>query len=322
VSLYHRHFVSMNDITQEELHTILKQAEVLKGMQKRGEPHRYLEGKTLAMIFEKPSTRTRVSFEVGMYQLGGHALYLSANDLQLGRGETIEDTAKVLSRYVDCIMARTFSHQTVVDLSKHASVPVINALSDYEHPCQILADLLTIQEEKKRLVGLKLAYIGDGNNVAHSLLLGCAKAGMHVSVAAPKGYWPDPKIVEQATKEGKSQNAQVVITTDPAEAAKDADVLYTDVWISMGQEKEKEERLKIFQPYQINVNLLKHAKPDAIVLHCLPAHRGMEISGEVMDGKQSHVFDEAENRLHTQKALLTLLLTKESHKLSVASKKN
>lgn len=312
----------MNDITPEELELILEQSGRLKEKQRRGEPHRILEGKTLAMIFEKPSTRTRVSFEAGMYQLGGHALYLSANDLQLGRGETIEDTAKVLSRFVDCIMARTFSHDTVVGLAKFATVPVINALSDYEHPCQILADLLTVKEEKGKLRGLKMAYIGDGNNVAHSLMIGCAKAGMHVAIAAPNGYQPDPKITRLATEEAKKFNVTVEVTADPAVAAKDADALYTDVWISMGQEKEQAERLKIFGPYQIDGALLKHAKPDAIVLHCLPAHRGMEIAAEVMDGPQSRVFDEAENRLHTQKALLTLLLSKTPQELPVASRKN
>jgi ornithine carbamoyltransferase len=306
--MYLRNFISMNDVSEVGLRELLRLSKELKDKLKNHESHRRLEGKTLAMIFEKPSTRTRVSFETGMYQLGGHALYLSASDLQLGRGETIEDTARVLSGYVDCIMARTFKHETVVKLAESASVPVINGLSDLEHPCQILADLLTIQEEKGDFKGLKIAYIGDGNNVAHSLMLGCAKLGMSVSVAAPKGYAPDSEIAKLSHKEAERHGAFVEITTDPGKAASQADVLYTDVWVSMGQDKEKAKRLKVFKPFQINEKLFKKAKPDCIVLHCLPAHRGLEITGEVMDGMRSRIFQQAENRLHSQKALLVTLV--------------
>lgn len=303
-----RHFLSMGDFSAQELNQLLSTAVILKLQQKRGEKHPLLAGKTLAMIFEKPSTRTRVSFETGMYQLGGHALYLSANDLQLGRGETIEDTAKVLSGYVDGIMARTFSHQTVVDLARYGSVPVINGLSDLEHPCQIVGDFLTILEERGSLAGLKIAYIGDGNNVANSLIWGAVKMGMHAAIASPLGYDMDPDIVKKAGEDAQKNKVTLDIVRDPAIAAKDADVLYTDVWTSMGQEKEKEARLKAFHGYQINKGLLALAKPECIVLHCLPAHRGEEVSGEVMDGPQSRVFPEAENRLHAQKALMALIL--------------
>ncbi len=321
VSLYGRHFVEMNDVTADELQLILKHATELKTKQKRGEPHRILEGKTLAMIFEKQSTRTRVSFETGMFQLGGHALFLGSHDLQVGRGETVEDTARVLSGFVDCIMARTYAHATVTGLAKYSKVPVINGLSDYEHPCQILADLLTIQEDKTALRGLKLTYVGDGNNVANSLIIGCVKAGMSISLACPEGYWPDSTIVQKSKQEAAKQSQTVEVTTDPSAAVKDADVLYTDVWVSMGQDEETEKRLKVFKPYQINSALVAKAKEDCIVLHCLPAHYGQEITKDVVDGKHSRIFEEAENRLHTQKALLSLLLSKESQTLS-ASRKN
>jgi ornithine carbamoyltransferase len=274
----------------------------------RGEEHPLLKGKTLAMIFEKPSTRTRVSFEVGMWQLGGYALYLSISDLQLGRGETIADTAQTLSRYVNGIMARVFAHQTILDLVKYSKVPVINGLSDMTHPCQGLADLFTIYEKKGRLHGLKLAYVGDGNNVAHSLLYGCSKVGMNITLACPKGYEPHPEVVLKAKEEGKISGCIVKVTKDPKEAARGADIIYTDVWASMGQEKEHEKRIKIFKPYQVHTKLIKEAKEDYLFMHCLPAHRGEEVTDEVADSKNSIIFDQAENRLHTQKALLALMM--------------
>jgi len=317
MALYHRNFLEMKDVTAEELRTILRAAAELKKLQKAGKPHKVLEGKALAMIFEKHSTRTRVSFETGMYQLGGHALYLSSDMIQMGRGESVEDTAKVLSRMVDCILARTNSHATITELAKYSSVPVINALSDFEHPCQILADLLTVQEEKGRLEGLKLAYIGDGNNVANSLLQGCVKAGMRIALACPEGFWPDATILKHAEKEG-----DVKVVGSPAEAAKDADVLYTDVWVSMGQEEETQKRAKAFAGFQINEELVKKAKPDCIVLHDLPAHYGEEITKDVAYGKQSRIFQQAENRLHGQKGLLALLLNQEFEASMRASVKN
>lgn len=263
-----------------------------------------LKGKTLAMIFEKPSTRTRVSFEVGMAQLGGHALYLSPRDLQIGRGETIADTAKVLSRYVDAIMYRAFSHEMMLELAKNATVPVINGLDDLEHPCQIVADLLTVKEKKGKLKGIKMAYVGDGNNVCNSLLLGAAIVGMDFVAACPDGYKPNDKIVADAISIAKRNKCLSKVISDPHDAVKDADVVYTDVWTSMGQEKEAEEREKVFAPYQVNSKLLANAKDDCIVMHCLPAHRGHEITDEVIDGEQSVVFDQAENRLHAQQAIL------------------
>jgi len=299
---------SLKDLTREEIEEILKTSELLKLQMLRGQDHPLLKGKTLAMIFEKPSTRTRVSFEVGMWQLGGYALYLSAGDLQLGRGETIGDTAQTLSRYVHGIMARVFSHQTILDLIKYSRVPVINGLSDFSHPCQALADLFTIYEKKGRLYGLKLAYVGDGNNVAHSLLYGCSKMGMNITVASPKGYQPHPEVVAYAKDEAKRNGSEVKLTEDPFEAVKGADILYTDVWASMGKEKEREERIKVFQPYQVNIQLLKQAKEDCLFMHCLPAHRGEEVTDEVADSPNSIIFDQAENRLHTQKALLALTL--------------
>jgi len=299
---------SLFHLTREEIEKILKTSELLKFQLLRGEEHNLLKGKTLAMIFEKPSTRTRVSFEVGMWQLGGYALYLSATDLQLGRGETIADTAQVLSRYVDGIMARVFAHQTILDLVKYSKVPVINGLSDFTHPCQGLADLFTICEKKGRLSGLKLAYVGDGNNVAHSLLYGCSKVGMDITLACPKGYEPDPEVVSKAKEEGKRTGCRVKVTKDPKEAVREADIIYTDVWTSMGKEKEHEKRVKIFKPYQVNAKLVKEAKEDYIFMHCLPAHRGEEVTDKVADSKNSVIFDQAENRLHTQKALLALMM--------------
>ncbi len=308
VHLKGRSLDSLLNLTKEELEQILKKSELLKYQLLRGEKHPLLRGKTLAMIFEKPSTRTRVSFEVGMWQLGGYALYLSAGDLQLGRGETIADTAQVLSRYVDGIMARVFTHQTIVDLVKYSRVPVINGLSDFTHPCQGLADLFTVYEKKSRLSGLKLAYVGDGNNVAHSLLYGCSKVGMNVTLACPKGYEPDSRVVSEAKEEGKRNGCKVNLTNDPGEAVRQADVIYTDVWASMGKEKEREQRIKIFKPYQINEKLVKGAKKDYLFMHCLPAHRGEEVTDEVADSKNSVIFDQAENRLHTQKAVMALLM--------------
>ena len=308
VRLKGRSLDSLLHLTKEEIGQILKTSELLKSKLVRGENHPLLKGKTLAMIFEKPSTRTRVSFEVGMWQLGGYALYLSASDLQLGRGETIADTAQTLSRYVNGIMARVFAHQTILDLIKYSSVPVINGLSDFTHPCQGLADLFTIYEKKGRLSGLKLAYVGDGNNVAHSLLYGCSKVGMNITLACPKGYEPKPEVVSKAKEEGKKSGSCVRVTNDPKEAVREADIIYTDVWASMGKEKEHEKRVKIFKPYQINTKLIKGAKEDYLFMHCLPAHRGEEVTNEVADSKNSIIFDQAENRLHTQKALLALMM--------------
>lgn len=300
--------LSLRDYSPEEIIQILDLADELKAAQKEGNHSSLLQGKTLGMIFQKPSTRTRVSFEVAMFQLGGHALYLSAADLQLGRGETISDTGKVLSRYLDGIMIRTFSQEDVEELAKSAEIPVINGLTDLLHPCQILADLQTVREHKGKLAGLKLAYVGDGNNICHSLLYGCTKTGMHISVASPEGYMPRREIVEEARLIAGETGGSVIVTTDPLEAVQDADVVVTDVWASMGQESEQEERIKVFAPYQVNAGLVKRAKPDYIFMHCLPAHRGEEVTAEIIDGPHSVVFDEAENRLHAQKALLALLM--------------
>lgn len=303
-----KHFISLHDITVDEFNSLLSLAAKLKAEQKAGKPHRILEGKTLAMIFTKSSTRTRISFEVGMYQLGGRALFLSANDIQLGRGETIYDTAKVMSRFVDGIMIRTFAHQDVLDLAKYGSIPVINGLTDLLHPCQALADLMTVYEHKGTLKGLKLSYIGDGNNVAHSLLYACAKAGMDISVASPKGYECDPEIVANAKADASLTGSRILMTNDPVEAITNADVVYTDTWASMGQESEKAERVKIFKDYQIDSELFSKSKPDSIFMHCLPAYRGFEMTADVIDGERSVVFDEAENRLHAQKAVLATLM--------------
>ncbi len=302
-----RDLLSMLDL-RDDLVGILELAATIKNRTKAGEPYEPLRGKSLAMIFEKASTRTRVSFEVGMTQLGGHALFLSPNDLQIGRGETIADTARVLSRYVDGIIYRAFRRENVRELAANATVPVINGLDDKEHPCQIVADLLTIRERKGDLKGLKLTYVGDGNNVCNSLLLGCAMVGMDMTAAVPSGYEPDPELLAHARRIGKEADCAVEVSHDPSEGVEGADVLYTDVWVSMGQEKEREERQKLFRPYQINAKLLARAKPDSVVMHCLPAHRGLEITEDVIDGSQSIVFDQAENRLHAQKAILARLL--------------
>lgn len=303
-----KHFISIHDITVEEFNHLMELALKLKKEHKAGVKHTMLEGKTLGMIFTKSSTRTRISFEVGMYQLGGHPMYLNANDMQLGRGESIYDTANVMSRFVDGIMIRTYDHQDVLDLAKFGSVPVINALTDYLHPCQAMADLMTVYEHKGALKGLKLAYVGDGNNVAHSLLYACAKAGMHMSVATPVGYECDAEVVANAQADAKETGAQIIVCNDPVEAMKDADVVCTDTWTSMGQEAEKAERVKIFQSYQVNKELFSHAKDDAIFIHCLPAYRGYEVTEDIIDGPMSVVFDEAENRLHAQKAILVALM--------------
>ena len=302
-----RDFICLQHFTPDEILHMLSVAKELKEERKAGIPHPVLLGKNMAMIFTKSSTRTRVAFEAGMLQLGGHALFLSNRDIQIGRGEPIKDTARVLSRMVDGIMIRTHSHQEVLELAEYSSVPVINGLSDLLHPTQVLADLLTIQEHKKQLKGLKLTFIGDGNNMAHSLMF-AGKMGMHVVISSPEGYKPDPKIVAQAKIEAEKGGGAVEWMQDPVEAAKGADILYTDVWASMGQEEEAAIRMKAFNTYRIDSGTLKLAKSDAIVLHCLPAHRGEEITDEVMEGPQSVVFDEAENRLHAHKAIMALLL--------------
>jgi len=303
VNMKGKHLASLRDLTKEEIWQILKTAETLKIKQKTGERHELLYGKTLAMIFQKPSTRTRVSFEVGMKQLGGHALYLSSTDLQLGRGETVGDTGAVLARYCDGIMARVFSHDNIIELCKHSTVPVINGLSDLLHPCQCLADLETILEKKQEFKGLKLAFVGDGNNVCHSLMFGSAKVGMEMTVVCPKGYEPDKQIEKMALEDG----LKLEITNDP-KGVKGADVIYTDVWASMGKDKEHDDRVKIFKPYQVNEKLVSQAQDDCIVMHCLPAHRGEEITDEVVDGPHSVVLDQAENRNHAQKAVMALLM--------------
>ena len=301
--------LAIHDLSVDEVAEILDFAKELKAMQKAGVEHHILEGKPLGMIFEKSSTRTRVSFEVGMYQLGGQALFLSSRDLQIGRGEPIKDTARVLSRYLDGIMIRTFAHSDVEELAKYADIPIINALTDLLHPCQVLTDLLTIQEHRgKNLKGMKLAYIGDGNNMANSYMYGCAKAGIHFMAATPKGYEPDAEVTKKAIEDAKETGGSITLVNDIFEAAKDADVLCTDVWASMGQESEREERKKIFAGYQINKELLAAADKHAIVMHCLPAHRGEEITDDVFEANAHVIFDEAENRLHTQKAIMALTM--------------
>ena len=303
--------LSIHELTTAEVYKILDLATDLKAKQKAGIEHHLLKGKTLGMIFEKSSTRTRVSFEVGMYQLGGHALFLSSNDLQIGRGEPIKDTARVLSRYVDGIMIRTFSHDGIIELAQYADIPIINGLTDLLHPCQALTDLLTIREHKGELKGLKLAYVGDGNNMAHSLMYACAKVGMNMVCACPQGYQPDPVIVKTAQEDAVHTGCTIEVDDDLFRASKGADVLYTDVWASMGQESEQSIRQEALGEYQINKELLAVARPDAMVLHCLPAHRGEEITEDVLEGPQSKIFDQAENRLHVQKAIMALLMSDE-----------
>ena len=303
-----KHLLTLRDITTQDFFDILELTEKLKYENKNGITHHLLKGKTLGMIFAKSSTRTRISFEVGMYQLGGHALFLNTNDIQLGRGESIYDTANVLSRFVDGIMIRTFDQKDVEDLAKYGQIPVINGLTDLFHPCQALTDMFTIYEEKRKLEGLKLCYVGDGNNMAHSLLFACAHAGMDMSVASPKGFECDQGIVEDAVAMAKASGSKLSFTQDPQEAVYQADVVYTDTWVSMGQESEKAEKIKKFSGYQVNQELMSHAKEDAIFLHCLPAYRGYEVAADVIDSPCSRVFDEAENRLHTQKAVMALLM--------------
>ena len=295
-----KHLLKLLDLTKEEIIDLLNLADQLKYEQKHGIEHHYLKGKTLGMIFEKSSTRTRVSFETGMYQLGGHALFLSSRDLQIGRGEPVQDTARVLSRYLDGIMIRTFAQEEVDALAEYGSIPVINGLTDFAHPCQILADLMTIREYRGSLEGLRMCFIGDGNNMMNSLIVGCLKTGMEVSVACPEGYRPPQVILDFAAEYGDKFR----MTDKPLEAAVDADVVITDVWTSMGQEEERAAREAAFAGYQINAELMAKAKPDALVLHCLPAHRGEEITADVFEAHAAEIFDEAENRLHAQKAVL------------------
>jgi ornithine carbamoyltransferase len=300
-----RHYLTVDSLSREELEHVLDLADKLKADRRLRDD---LRGRSIGMIFEKPSTRTRVSFQVAITELGADAVVLSASELQLGRGETVEDTARVLSRYLHALVVRTFAQSRLEALAKAGNIPVINALSDLAHPCQALADLQTIRERKGRLAGLKLAYLGDGNNVAHSLLEGGAMTGMRVAIGCPPGYSPQPQIVEKAKAVVASTGGEVLVTADPLEAARDADVVYTDVWASMGHDAERDARMLLFRPYQVGYHVIDAARPDAIVMHCLPAHRDEEIAADILDGPRSVVWDQAENRLHTQKALLAFLL--------------
>jgi len=308
INMKGKSLIEINHLTLEEIYQIFDLSASLKQERLIGKKHHVLEGKKLGMIFSKPSTRTRVSFEVGIYELGGIGLYFNQNDLQLKKSESVSDTAKVLSRYLDGIMIRTFDHQDVIDLATYGSIPVINGLTDLHHPCQVLTDLFTVLEKKRTLRGLKLAYIGDGNNMAHSLLHGCSKVGMDISIASPSGYKPLDFVVKESMENAKYMGSKIEILEDPIEAVKNADVIYTDVWASMGQEKEAEERKKKFMKYQVNPELVKHAKEDYLFMHCLPAHRGDEVVDEVADSSNSVIFDEAENRLHVQKAIMALVM--------------
>ncbi len=301
--------LTITDLTREETLSVFKFTEKLKKDQETGKQHAYLQGKTLGMIFEKTSTRTRVSFEAGMFQLGGHALFLSNDDIQLGRGETIADTARVLSRYVDGIMIRTYSHDKVTELAQKATVPVINGLTDLFHPCQALADFFTIYERHNSFKNLKLAYVGDGNNVAHSLLLGAALLGMNIAVASPRGYQPDSHVVARAFQLSSQSGSKIDVTTDINLAVENANYLYTDVWVSMGQEKEAGRRKKAFSAYKITQKTLHRCAENCRIMHCLPAHRGEEIEAAVIDSDRSIIFDQAENRLHVQKALMVALMS-------------
>lgn len=308
-SLKGKDLLTLYNLSKAEIEEILKKCETIKTMHNLGADYQPLKGKTLGMIFQKSSTRTRVSFEVGMYQLGGYALFLNSNDIQIGRGETVPDTARVLSRYLDGIMIRAYSHEDVEILAKYADIPIINGLTDYTHPCQVLADLFTIYEKKKQLAGLKLAYIGDGkNNMANSLIFGCSKMGIDISIASPVEFLPDKEVVKKAKTDAIINESKITLTEDIFEAAQDADILYTDVWTSMGQEEETEYRKKVFAGYQINQELISAADKNVIIMHCLPAHRGEEITEDVLEGSHSVIFDEAENRLHVQKAILTLIM--------------
>ena len=307
-SLNKKNLLSINDLRKEEILSVLELSKDLKEDLKNGKSSQLLKGRTLAMIFQKPSTRTRLSFERGIVQLGGTAIYLNSNDLQLARGESIEDTARTLSLYVDLIMARVYAHSDIEKLAEYSSVPVINGLSDTFHPCQILADLLTIQEQKNTFNGLKIAWIGDGNNVCNDLLLGCSKIGVNLSIACPPGFEPNEDVLILARQEASKSSTEIMITDDPLKAVQNADVLATDTFISIGKDEERQRREEIFLPkYQVNSNLLRSAKPDCIFMHCLPASRGREVTSEVIDGKASVVWDQAENRLHVQKALMCML---------------
>jgi len=308
INMKGKNLVSIDDLSREEVNQILNTAELLKIKHYSNDKRPVLAGKVLGMIFQKPSLRTRVSFESGMIQLGGQAIYLGPEDIKLGQREATKDIAKVLSRYVHGIMARTFSHKVILDLAKYATVPVINGLSDLLHPCQALGDLLTIKEKKGRLKNLKLAFIGDGNNVFNSLVFGAVKVGMNITIGVPANYEPKSEIIEKATNDAKKINSKIEITNDPYEAVKDADIIYTDVWTSMGFEEEKETRKNSFKPFQVNKTLVDNAKEDVIILHCLPAHRGEEITDEVVDSEKSVVIDQAENRMHAQNAVLTLVM--------------
>ncbi len=303
-----KHLLSIEELTADEIWQILNLARDLKKEWKGGGNKPLLAGKALGMIFQKPSLRTRVSFEMGMLHLGGQAMYLSPQEIQLGQRESVADVARVLSRYVDAIMARVFAHSDVEELAAHASVPVINGLSDYVHPCQALSDLFTIHEKRGAVPGLKLAYVGDGNNVAHSLLFAASKVGMEIRIAAPSGYEPQRDVVSKAGAFAQEAGGKIILDTDPRSVVHGVDIIYTDVWTSMGQEAEREERLRVFRPYQVNGDLVALAKPDVMVMHCLPAHRGEEITDEVMDGPHSIVYDQAENRMHLQKAILVILI--------------
>jgi ornithine carbamoyltransferase len=302
------HLLAVHDLTSDEILSIFREAAALKAMRRRALPTQRLSGKTLGLFFEKPSTRTRVSFETGMNQLGGQSIFLSVADIQMRRGETVADTARVLSRYLDGLVIRAYEHHAVEEWACNATIPVINGLTDLHHPCQVLSDLFTIREKKRRWKGTKIAYVGDGNNVANSLIEGAAIMGMAISVACPAGYEPDASIVEWARAKAERTKASIEILRDPYVAVKSADVLYTDVWASMGQEKEQARRVQVLAPFQLNGKLVAAAHPDAIVMHCLPAHRGQEITADVLDGPQSVVLDQAENRLHVQKAILIRLL--------------
>lgn len=308
ISLKGRDFLALADYTPDEIKYLLDLAMDLKRKHKEGKEYHPLKGKTLGMIFEKSSTRTRVSFEVGMYQLGGQALFLSKNDLQLGRGETVWDTGQTMSRYLDGIMIRTYAHRNVVELARGATVPVINGLTDLSHPCQAMADYLTILEKKGTLSGLKLAFIGDGNNMVHSLMMGAAKLGVHIAVATPEGYEPDDEIWSISREYASETGGRIEVMTDPKQAIEGADIVYTDVWASMGQEDEQERRKEAFASYQVNEELVKLAKEDYLFMHCLPAHRGEEVSEGIIDGDHSVIFDQAENRLHAQKAIMAAIM--------------
>jgi ornithine carbamoyltransferase len=299
-------FLRVADYTRQDMLDVFDLAARIKARQKKGDPFRPLEGKTLGMIFQKSSTRTRVSFEVGMYQLGGYPLFLSANDLQLKRGETIGDTAQVLSRMLDAIMIRTYAHSEVEELARYSTVPVINGLTDGHHPCQIMADLLTVLEHKKKLKGLTVTWVGDGNNVLNSWIEACPMMGMNLRMAVPKGYEPDKEILKYGVELARREGTEMLLTNDPVEGVMNSDVIYTDVWVSMGQDAEKEKKLRDFKDFQINEALVSHARKDYLFMHCLPAHRGEEVSAGVIDGPNSIIFDEAENRLHAQKAILVM----------------